>query len=70
MEHHPASFAVDKRDGIGAWIVCFAFAGACFGSPMLAALRPGLIAPGRIGTVAALMPPTGGPTCLTMFASR
>jgi hypothetical protein len=34
MWYYPAAFLVEKRDVIGAWLVCL-MAAACFGSPML-----------------------------------
>jgi hypothetical protein len=54
----PVSFALGKRDVIGAWLVCFGFAAACFSLLVVAAPdRVGspaaLIKPGVIGTVAA-----------------
>ena len=37
MWYHPAAFLVEKRDVIGAWLLCLVVAAACFGSPMLGA---------------------------------
>ena len=37
MSYYPAAFLVEKRDVIGAWLVCLFVAGACFGSPLLGA---------------------------------
>jgi len=34
MSYYPAAFFVEKRDVIGAWLVCLVVAAACFGSPM------------------------------------
>jgi hypothetical protein len=35
MWYYPAAFLVEKRDVIGAWLVCYAVAAACFGLPAL-----------------------------------
>ena len=37
MSYYPAAFLVDKRNVIGAWLVCLFVAAVCFGSPLLAA---------------------------------
>jgi hypothetical protein len=37
MWYYPASFFVEKRDVIGAWLVCLVLAAGCLGSPMLGA---------------------------------
>jgi hypothetical protein len=37
MWYYPATFLVEKRDVIGAWLVCLVVAAAGFGSPMLGA---------------------------------
>jgi len=37
MSYYPAAFLVEKRDVIGAWIICLFVAAACFGSPMFGA---------------------------------
>ena len=37
MWDYPAAIFVEKRDVIGAWLVCLLVAAACFGSPMLGA---------------------------------
>ena len=37
MWYHPAAFVVEKRDVIGAWLVCLLVAAACFSSPMVSA---------------------------------
>ena len=37
MWYYPAAFFVEKRDVIGAWLVCLFLAAACFGSPLLGA---------------------------------
>ena len=35
MWYYPAAVLVEKRDAIGAWLICLSVAAACFGSPML-----------------------------------
>jgi hypothetical protein len=35
MSYYLAALFVEKRDVIGAWLVCLVVAAACFGSPML-----------------------------------
>ena len=37
MWYYPAAFMVEKRDVIGAWLVCLLVAAACFGSPKISA---------------------------------
>ena len=37
MSYYLAALFVEKRDVIGAWLVCLVVAAACFGSPMLGA---------------------------------
>ena len=37
MSYYPAAFLVDKRNVIGAWLVCLFVAAVCFGSPLLGA---------------------------------
>lgn len=37
MWYHPAAFFVEKRDVIGAWLICLLVAAACVGSPILSA---------------------------------
>jgi len=37
MWYHPPDFCLGPRDAIGAWLVCFAVAAACFGLPALVA---------------------------------
>ena len=35
MWYHPAAFFLEKRDVIGAWIICLALAMAFFGYPIV-----------------------------------
>ena len=35
MWYHPASFFVEKRDVIGAWVICLAVAVVFFGYPVV-----------------------------------
>ena len=35
MWYHPAAFFLDKRDVIGAWLICLALAMAFFGYPVV-----------------------------------
>ena len=37
MWYYPAAFMVEKRDVIGAWLVCLLVAAACCGSPKISA---------------------------------
>ena len=37
MWYYPPAFFVERRDAIGAWLVCLVVTAVCFGSPMLGA---------------------------------
>jgi hypothetical protein len=37
MSYYPAALLAEKRDVIGAWLVCLFVAASCFGSPMRSA---------------------------------